>query len=82
MVQVNEPMQTWERKGYSVVKESNEILGVYDDDGVFICHIMASDDEIQALNNGEDIDDWEDGVGNPVPLMWDEEKGKFVDSRN
>jgi hypothetical protein len=70
-------MRTWTRKGYMV----REIEFDYDlhqfevvrDNGEIIATITPPDldnqnEIIEALNAGEDVNGWEDGVGNTITI--------------
>ena len=69
-------MRTWERKGYVVVeKEFDHDLHEFDvikEDEV-IATITPPDIEdmnqiIEDLDNGEDVNGWEDGIGNTISI--------------
>jgi len=69
-------MKTWEREGYKVVeKEFDYDLHEFDviKDGETIATITpdsieSMDSIIDALDNGEDVDGWEDGMGNTIHI--------------
>ena len=69
-------MKTWEREGYKVVeKEFDYDLHEFDviKDGETIATITPDSIEsmnsiIDALDNGEDVDGWEDGMGNTIHI--------------
>lgn len=68
-------MRTWERVGYKVIeKELDYDLHEFDiikDEGEVIATITPGsiedmEDVVTALNNGENVDGWEDGMGNTI----------------
>lgn len=68
-------MKTWARDGYKVVEKPFDFdLHVFDvirDDGKVISTIYPATIEdmnaiIRDLDNGEDVDGWEDGNGNTI----------------
>ncbi|MDF1510613.1 hypothetical protein PZE06_20985 [Robertmurraya sp. DFI.2.37] len=67
-------MRTWKREGYEVVeKEFDYALHAFDvvKDGVVIATITPSTIQdmnqiIEDLDNGDDVNGWEDGSGNTV----------------
>jgi len=70
-------MKTWLRNGYKVVEKPFDFdLHVFDvimDNGYFVCTIYPATIEdmdaiIRDLDNGEDVDGWEDGNGNTIRL--------------
>lgn len=69
-------MRTWERKGYEVVEvELNGDLHEFEvvKDGEVIATITPDTIEdmeqiIADLDNGEDVDGWEDGMGNTISI--------------
>lgn len=69
-------MRTWEREGYTVVeKDFDHDLHVFDviKNGEVIATITPPDIEdmnqiIEDLDNGEDVNGWEDGMGNTISV--------------
>lgn len=69
-------MRTWKREGYEVVeKEFDFDLHEFDvvKNGEVIATITPQDLDNQAqiiedLDNGEDVDGWEDGMGNTISI--------------
>lgn len=70
-------MRTWNREGYEVVEVEFDgdlhEFKVVKDDGEVAGTITPGDLEAQKqivkdLDNGEDVDGWEDGMGNTINL--------------
>ena len=69
-------MRTWERKGYEVVEvEFDGDLHEFEvvKDGEVIATITPDTIEdmeqiIEDLDNGEDVNGWEDGMGNVISI--------------
>lgn len=60
----------WYRSKY-YVKEEHGVFAVYTYDGDLISHIVTGTEEdhdniIEALNAGECVNGWEDGIGNTI----------------
>jgi hypothetical protein len=72
-----EEMRTWERDTYYIDEEAFDYdlhkFSVYTDDGEFIAEIYPNSiPEMEAiiddLDNGADVDGWEDGQGNTIKI--------------
>lgn len=69
-------MKTWKREGYEVVeKDFDGSLHEFDvvKDGQVVATITPStlEDQVQIiedLDNGEDVNGWEDGMGNTIEV--------------
>ncbi|BCJ86435.1 hypothetical protein [Effusibacillus dendaii] len=69
-------MKTWERKGYTVVeKEFDHDLHEFEvvKGGEVVATITPADLDdmnriIEDLDNGEDVNGWEDGMGNTISV--------------
>lgn len=70
-------MRTWTRKGYTVMElefdHSLHQFIVMKDDGEIIATITPPDlanqkEIIKALDAGEEVDGWEDGMGNTITI--------------
>ncbi|MEK5308332.1 hypothetical protein [Bacillus sp. FSL M8-0326] len=67
-------MKTWNRNGYEVVERDHDYdLHVFDveKDGEVIATIVPANIDdmasiMDALDNGEDVNGWEDGMGNTI----------------
>lgn len=68
-------LKVWKREGYTVemvehdgdlkafeVKQGEEVQTIYPDS------IEAMEQIVNDLDNGEDVDGWEDGMGNTITL--------------
>ena len=70
-------MRTWERKGYKVVEVEFDYglheFEVISDNGEIIATITPPDldsqsEIVKALDAGEDVNGWEDGMGNTISI--------------
>ncbi|MBY0055010.1 hypothetical protein H7K32_25965 [Brevibacillus agri] len=69
-------MKVWKREGYEVVEKAFDgDLHEFDvvKTGEVVATITPADLDdmariIEDLNNGEDVNGWEDGMGNPISI--------------